>query len=246
MFNDIDAKKKKIDEKRPLDKHQVWQLKKYFDVEFTYNTNAIEGNTLNINETKVVLEDGITVGKGKTIKEHLEAINHKEAMDFLEEYVRQREDLTEKFIRDLHTLILNNIDKENPGKYRQKNVTISGSQHKPLDHFKIPEQMKDMIDWYHEKKYKLHPVELSVYLHHRFTYVHPFIDGNGRVGRLLMNFVLLRNGYPLAVIKAKDRERYMEALEKASVNGDYSALFEVVKKALEDSFEIYFHVLEIK
>ena len=193
-----------------------------------------------------MLEDGITVGKGKTIKEHLEAINHKEAMDFLEEYVRQEEDLTEKFIRELHFLISNNIEKESAGKYRQKNVTIPGSQHKPPEHFKIPELMKAMIDWYPEKKIWLHPVELSVYLHHRFTYVHPFIDGNGRVGRLLMNFVLLRNGYPLAVIKAEDRARYMEALEKASVNRDYSTLFDVVKKAVEGSFEIYFHVLEIK
>lgn len=221
-------------------------MKKYFDVDFTYNSNAIEGNTLTINETKVVLEDGITVGKGKTIREHLEAVNHKEAMDYLEEYISQQEDLTEKFIRDLHFLILNNIDKDNAGKYRQKNVTISGSQHKPPEHFKVAELMEDMISWYHGKKNELHPVELSVYLHHKFTYVHPFLDGNGRVGRLLMNFVLLRNGYPLAVIKAKDRERYMESLEKASVNKDYSTLFDVVKKALEDSFEIYFHVLEIK
>lgn len=243
MFEEIDKKKKAIDCKRPFNKETVYNLKKYFDVELTYNSNAIEGNTLTITETKVILEDGITIGKGKTLKEHLEVINHKEAIDYVEDIVNKNIDISEKVIKDLHYIILKSINNENAGRYRSVNVLISGSGHKPPEHFLLPEKMQELINWYDENKNQLHPIVLAAEFHHRFTFIHPFIDGNGRCGRLLMNLILMRNGYPITVIKMEDRNDYMAALEKASVHNNLDEFIKVVEIAVDRSLDTYLYIL---
>ncbi len=243
MFKEIDNKKNILDSKRPLSTAVLNQLKKYYDVELIYNSNAIEGNTLTITETKVVLEDGLTIGKGKTLREHLQVINHKEAIDYIENVIKKDIDISERLIKEINYLILKSINNENAGTYRKINVLISGSEHRPPVHFLVAEKMGDIVKWYEENKDKLHPIELATIFHHKFTFIHPFIDGNGRTARLLMNLILMRNGYPISVIKMEDREEYMIALEKASVINDYTDFVDLVKKAVEDSLDMYLFIV---
>ena len=212
MFAILDDKKQFLDSKRPLSREVLTNLKKYFDVEFTYNSNAIEGNTLTITETKVILEDGLTIGGGKSLREHLEVLNHKEAIDYVQDVVSKEFDLSERVIRDLHHIILKSIDNPNAGVYRKAN----GSMHRPPEYFLVEDKMRELLDWYHENKQTMHPVKLAALFHFKYVYIHPNfpskgrlfceqnarepIDGNGRSARLLMNLILLRNGYPLTVI----------------------------------------------
>lgn len=243
MFEEIDKKKKLLDSKRPFSKTAIDNLKKYYDVELTYNYNAIEGNILTITETKVVLEDGITIWKGKTLKEHLEVINHKEAIDYIEDIVRKDIDISETVIKNLHYIILKSINNENAGMYRSVNVLINDSKHRPPEHFLVEDQMRELISWYNENKTKLHPVELAAVFHHKYTYIHPFIDGNGRSGRLLTNLILMRSGYPICVVKMEDRDEYMNALKKASVNNDYTNFIEIIEKSVDSSLDMYFYIV---
>lgn len=244
MFKEIDEKKKRLNSKRPLDKNALENLKKYFDVELTYNSNAIEGNTLTISETKVILEDGLTIGKGKSLKEHLEVINHKEAIDYIDDIVSKNIDISQRVIKDLHYIILKSIDNKNAGEYRKSNVLISGSKHKPVEHFLVNEKMQELIEWYNKSKDIIHPIELSAEFHFRYVYIHPFIDGNGRSARLLMNLILMRKGYPITVIKTEDREEYMKALEKASLGGNLQDFIKIVAEAVDRSLETYLYIVE--
>lgn len=243
MFGEIDKKKALLDTKRPFNRIIVDNLKKYFDVELTYNSNAIEGNTLTITETKVILEDGLTIGKGKSLREHLEVINHKEAIDYIEDIVNKNIDISERVIRDLHSIILKSIDNKNAGEYRKVNVLISGSQHKPVEHFLVEEKMRELIDWYKENKDKIHPIELAAQFHFKYVYIHPFIDGNGRTARLLMNLILMRNGYPITVIKTDERDEYMRALEEASVEKNINDFIKIIAKAVDRSLDTYLHMI---
>lgn len=161
MFKAIDNKKLILDSKRPLNKEAVNNLKKYFDVELTYNSNAIEGNTLTITETKVILEDGITIGKGKSLREHLEVINHKEALDYVRDIVDKNIDINERVIKDIHHIILKSINNANAGVYRKANVLISGSIHRPVEHFLVENKMSELIKWYDENKKKDSSYKLS-------------------------------------------------------------------------------------
>lgn len=244
MFQKIDAKKAVLDSKRPLSKDSLDNLKRYFDVELTYNSNAIEGNTLTITETKVILEDGITIGKGKSLREHLEVINHKEAIDYVDDIVSKNIDISERVIKDLHYIILKSINNENAGKYRNTNVLISGSSHRPVEHFLVEEKMKELINWYNVNKNKIHPIELAAEFHFRYVYIHPFIDGNGRSARLLMNLILMRNGYPISVIKNDNREEYMKALETASTTGELKSFVDLVADAVDKSLDIYLYIIQ--
>lgn len=244
MFQNIDNKKAILDSRRPLSKEAINNLKKYFDVELTYNSNAIEGNTLTITETKVILEDGITIGKGKSLKEHLEVINHKEAIDYIDDIVSRNIDISERVIKDLHHIILKSINNDNAGKYRNTNVLISGSSHRPVKHFLVEEKMKELIRWYDENKEKLHPIELAAEFHFRYVYIHPFIDGNGRSARLLMNLILMRNGYPISVIRNDDRDEYMKALEIASTIGELNSFVDIVANAVDKSLDTYLYIVQ--
>ncbi len=243
MFNDIDVKKALLDSKTPSSMETLNNLKKYFDLELIYNSNAIEGNTLTITETKVILEDGITIGKGKSLREHLEVINHKEAIDYIDEIVSKDLDITERVIRDLHYIILKSIDNKNAGEYRKSNVLISGSTHRPVEHFLVKERMDELVKWYKDNKDTMHPIELAAEFHFRYVYIHPFIDGNGRSARLLMNLILMRNVYPITVIRNIDREEYMKALEEASTKNELNDFIDIISNAVDRSLDTYLYLI---
>lgn len=226
MFETIDKKKEILDSKRPLPEYTVKSIREHLNLEWTYNSNAIEGNTLTLMETKVVLE-GITVG-GKTMREHLEVINHREAILYVEEIVRDKEPLTEWQIKNIHRLVLKGINDNYAGNYRDQQVIISGARHRPPEPFLIKEKMEELINWYNVDAAALHPVEKAAMLHIIFVGIHPFIDGNGRTSRLLLNLELMKSGYPPIVIRAENRNKYYEALDKAHTTGDSKDFIELV------------------
>ena len=240
-FEAIDAKKKHLDKHRPLPKHTLKSLHENMLVEWTYNSNAIEGNTLTISETKVVLE-GITIG-GKSIREHLEVINHRDAILFLEELVQKDEPLCERNIRDLHRLVLKNIDPENAGVYRRENVVISGAKHRPPEHILVKEHMERMVTEYNEQWRNFHPIQRGALLHGEFVKIHPFVDGNGRTARLLHNFELMKCGYPPAIIQAEMRSEYYDALDLAHTTGDYDKFIELVARCVDRSLDSWLSLL---
>jgi len=239
MFKQCDQLKERLDALRPLPPHTVASLHEQLVLEWTYNSNAIEGNTLTLKETKVVLE-GITIG-GKPMREHFEAINHKEAIDYVEDIVHQQEPLSERVIRSIQQLVLKNIDADNAGRYRQENVVIAGAEHTPPDHLHIPQQMKALLAGYHG--FSGHPVERAARLHTDFVRIHPFVDGNGRTARLLMNLDLILSGYLPVIIKAVDRLRYYEALDKAHTEQDYGDFFALVAHVEEHALQHYLKLL---
>lgn len=241
MFNKIDHLKATLDAYRPLPKAVVKNLHEDLVLRWTYNSNAIEGNTLTLMETKVVLE-GITIG-GKSLREHFEAINHRDAILFVEELVQQQQTLSEWDIRNIHHLILKNIDEQNAGCYRSLNVLVSGATQTPPDHLLVPEQMAAFIS---NLDKNLHPVERAARVHVDFVGIHPFVDGNGRTSRLLMNLELMKAGFPPVVIPVEQRLRYYQALDKAHVDGDYLPFLELVVEVVEQSFQPYFFALGIK
>lgn len=210
-------------------------------MEWTYNSNAIEGNTLTLIETKVVLE-GITVG-GKSMREHLEVINHKEAILFLEDLVKENNELSEFDIKTIHSLVLKGIDNSNAGKYRTENVIISGATHKPPESILVPKQMEQLILRYNGWITQYHPLIIAALLHGEFVKIHPFIDGNGRTSRLLMNFEAIKNGYPPIIIKNEMRPQYYESLDKAHITGDYTDFIKLVVEAEERSLDLYLKVI---
>jgi len=240
-FSRIDTLKKEIDKHRPLSKNIVKSLREKLIVEWTYNSNAIEGNTLTMSETKVVLE-GITVG-GKSVTEHLEAINHKEAIEYLENLIKDKIDLTEWILKNIHKLILKEIDDDNAGKYRNENVTISGASHIPLNHMIVSELMQKMFAEYEREWYRFHPVVKACLLHGEFVKIHPFIDGNGRTARLILNFELMKHGYTPIVIKKDSRADYYEALDLAHTTLDYSNFIQLISDFLVDSELLWLQII---
>ncbi|WP_240377184.1 Fic family protein [Bacillus piscicola] len=244
-FSKVNQLKDKLDQLRPLPPAALKNLKEYYKVEWTYHSNAIEGNTLSLMETKIVLEEGLTVG-GKKLREHFEVINHAEAIDYIEEQVKQETEITHQLIKNLHYLVLKNIDNENAGQYRQLNVRISGSKHTPPHFLQVKNEMDQLISWYEKNKEELHAVELAALFHFKFVYIHPFVDGNGRTARLLMNLILMENGYPPAIVKAEDEKRYKyyEALENASMNDDYTPFIQLIMECVEESLSVYIEAVK--
>ena len=240
-FKKLDELKLKLDSFRPLNPYIVKNLHEDLVLRWTYHSNAIEGNTLTLKETKVALE-GITIG-GKTLREHFEAINHKDAILFMEDLAQKEDKLSEYSIKQIHSLILKNIDDENKGKYRTTNVIISGAEHKPPQSFEVQSQMQEFIKKYNENITKLHPIELASFVHIEFVKIHPFIDGNARTSRLLMNLELIKAGFPPVVIELEDRLEYYKALDIAHTENDYKPFLELMKKVIEKSFEPYFYIL---
>lgn len=237
MFQQIDKKKAALDAKRPLPKYTVQSLREKLFLEWTYNSNAIEGNTLTINETKVVLE-GITVG-GRTLREHLEVINHRDAIRYVEEVVQKEEPFSQWQIKNLHHLVLKGINDKYADVYRDQQVFISGATHTPPAPFKIQEQMNALITWYETEAQQLHPITRGAMLHVIFVGIHPFIDGNGRTSRLLLNLELMKNGYPPIVIKVENRLAYYNALDKSHVMKDYQDFIMLVASEVEASLDLY-------
>jgi len=237
----VDKFKAELDACRPLPPLTVASLRRKLSLNWTYNSNAIEGNTLTLLETKVVIEDGITIGK-KTMREHLEAINHGEAIQFVEDLVTKAEPINEWNIRNIHQLVLKGIDQENAGQYRNVDVEITGASFTPPTHFVLPDKMAELMRWYREDAQQLHPIDRAAQLHTRFVEIHPFVDGNGRTARLLLNFELMREGYPVAIILREDRLDYFKALEKACVERDYTDFTEMVANRVMRSLNLYLAV----
>lgn len=231
MFTIVDQLNQQLAALRPLPPHTLASLHEQLVLEWTYNSNAIEGNTLTLKETKVVLE-GITIG-GKAMREHFEAINHKEAIDYVEAVVSTEEPFSERLIKSLHQLVLKNIDPENAGRYRSENVIIAGADHTPPHHVLVTEQMAEFVRWH--QTFDGHPLERAARLHVDFVKIHPFADGNGRTARLLTNFDLMQSGYQPAIIKATERLAYYEALDKAHTRGDYANFLGLVGAAEEEA-----------
>jgi Fic family protein len=243
-FPELDRLKALLDSHRPLDPAMVANLHEDQVLRWTYHSNAIEGNTLTLMETKVVLE-GITIG-GKPLREHFEAINHREAIGYVEGLVAQAGPLSEHQIKGLHQLVLKNIDDRNAGRYRTSNVIISGARHKPVDFLRVDEAMADFMDWYRGQAQALHPVERAARVHADFVGIHPFVDGNGRTSRLLMNLELMKAGFPPAVLTVERRLEYYRALDAAHVDGDYVPLLSLVTEVVQESFAVYWYALGIR
>ena len=239
-FDEVNSLKKELDSKRPIPKETLKSLRESINLEWTYNSNGIEGNTLTLRETQVVLE-GITVG-GKSIKEHLEAINHEKAILFLDDLVKDNEPISEWNIKNIHQLILKDIDNENAGRYRKENVTIKGATHIPPDYLKVPELMEKLILTYNTWS-EYHPIIQAALLHGELVKIHPFVDGNGRTSRLLMNLVLMNKGYNPVIIKKESRLKYYEALDKAHTTGDYTDFVKLVNASEIEMLNKYLELL---
>lgn len=215
----IDRLKAWLDGFRPLERDILTELKQRYDVSFTYNSNAIEGNTLTQSETELVLSKGITIG-GKTLNEHLEAIGHKEAIDYIETLAQGDRAITAWEIKQIHNLILRKINPDEAGSYRRLDVMAAGTNYRYPAHYLVPQLMTDFVDWLNGAVSELHPVNYATLAHYRFVSIHPFRDGNGRTGRLLMNLLLIRAGYPIAIIDNQVRNEYINALAYGQQNGD--------------------------
>lgn len=235
----LEEKLKQLNRKRPLSPSIAQQLRERFEVEMTYNSNAIEGNTLTLKETYWVIQQGITV-KGKPLKYHLEAKNHKEALDFLYELIDHKKKITisEHLIKSLHSIILENIDKKIAGAYRKTDVFITGADHLPPSPLDVPADMNELIKWCQKNYNKLNIIEFSALFHHKFVQIHPFQDGNGRAGRLLMNIFLMQSGFPLTIIQNNDRKKYYRVLAMAD-NGNLKPLVNFIAQSVLRSLTIY-------
>lgn len=212
-FQKADENNRQLSAYRPLPPETLRSLREYYRIGLTYTSNALEGNSLTESETKVVIEDGLTI-EGKPLRDHYEAVGHARAYDFIYQ-ITENERLTEEDILHLHRLFYQQIDVDEAGRYRQVKVYISGSHYAVSAVSKIPAEMRKLVIWYNENEKHIHPIELAASLHRRFVFIHPFVDGNGRVARLLMNLALLRNGYTIAIIPAILRHEYIYSLEKA-------------------------------
>lgn len=234
IFSRIDFLKEQSDKMRPLTVGELKQLQEEFLVEYTYNSNAIEGNTLTLQETALVLE-GLTIGQ-KPLRDHLEAVGHKDAFLYVQELVRDRVPFSETIIKQIHTLVL--MDRpEDRGVYRRIPVRIMGAYHTPPNPVMVPELMEKLVAEF--KVSKLHPIEKAVLFHLKFEGIHPFVDGNGRTGRLILNLFLMQNGYPPINVKFADRKRYYDAFDSYDRDNDSSAMVEIVAEYIDERLTKY-------
>src|SRR3990167_994376 len=235
----LEEKLTKLNKLRPLPKSAVQKLREKFQIEMIYNSNAIEGNSLTLKETFLVINEGITV-KGKPLKDHLEAKDHHAALEYLYDLIDKdkKHTVSEMLIKNLHQIIVQETDKEWAGRYRNANVIIGGSNHTPPDALQVPNKMRDLIMWLNSQKNKLNVIELTALLHHELVRIHPFFDGNGRTARLVMNLFLMQAGYPLVVIMKTDRKKYYDVLDKAD-KGEYEPLIKFIATSVERSLDIY-------
>ena len=239
----IDTLKDWLDDFRPLPAAVVTELRKRYIVRLTYHSNAIEGNTLTQSETELILEKGITIG-GKTLVEHLEVIGHREAIYYIESLAWQDNAIAEWEIKQIHNLILRKIDPESAGRYRQLDVKAAGTDYRYPPHYLLPELMSDFVSWLNsEDSRTLHPLVYATEAHYRFVSIHPFQDGNGRTGRLLLNLLLLQKGYPIVIISNPIRKQYIDALAFGQNHeNDLTQLLDIIIDSAQTSL---IEVLEI-
>jgi len=237
--NRLQEKLKLLQQSRPLSPTIVAKLRERFMLEMTYHSNAIEGNTLTLRETYLVISEGITI-KGKSLNDHLEAKNHHEALEFIYDLVEHNSPhtISEHLIRELQNIVVGSIDRSIAGTYRDVEVAITASSHQPPRAIEVPGKMNDFIKWYQSQQTKINPVELAALSHHRLVNIHPFADGNGRTSRLLMNIILMQSGYPLVVILKHDRRKYYEALSNAD-RGDNQPFIDFISRSVERSLDLY-------
>ena len=241
-YTALTNKKNTLDQYRPLPPALVKNLEEWFLIELTYTSNAIEGNTLTRKETAAVVEKGLTIG-GKSLVEHLEATNHAKALqDIMKLASSKTLDLTENDILTIHNTILRGIDDENAGHYRSIPVRISGSQVILPNPARVPDHMQKFISWLTSDP-DLHPVRLAAEAHYRLVTIHPFTDGNGRTARLLMNLILMQHGYSPALIRKRDRMKYISSLEKAQLGDSIDDYHKVVFNAVNRSLDIYLNAV---
>lgn len=242
-LKEILSLKEELDHKRPLTEAELKRLNEEFMVEYTYNSNAIEGSTLTLKETSLVLQ-GITINK-KPLKEHLEAIGHKDAFYYVCDLVKEKTPLTESIIKQIHSLVLV-ADPQDRGVYRKLPVRILGANHTPPQSYLVPKQMEDLMINYKKWIKTKNIVEVVSLLHLNFEFIHPFIDGNGRTGRLLVNLVLMQNGFPPIDIKFSDRQRYYDCFEDFAISNKPIAMIDLISDLLIQRLKEYLNILSSK
>lgn len=240
VLSTIAELKQELDSLRPLTPGEVMALDEQFAVEYTYNSNAIEGNTLTLRETDLVLR-GLTVDK-KPLKDHLDVVGHKEAFDYVSQLVKGKEPLTERVIKQIHFLVLGR-DIQNRGVYRNVPVYISGAKTQTVEPLLIPEKIQELLKWYQNDAQDDFLTKIALF-HLRFESIHPFIDGNGRTGRLLVNLELMKLGYPPIDIKFTDRNAYYNAFDSYSETGSPKAMFKLFAKYLTERLKRYIETVK--
>ena len=241
LLEKMDENLKKLSALRPLTQGEVERLRDEFLVEFTYNSNAIEGNTLTLRETAMVLE-GVTIDQ-KPLKEHLEIIGHRDAFKYVESLVSRKQEFSEYVIKNIHSLVL--MDRaEDRGVYRRIPVRIMGAFHEPPQPYMVEPIMNDLIVTHAQRKTAMHLVEAIALFHLDFEGIHPFIDGNGRTGRLLINLELMQNGYPAIDVKFSDRRKYYQAFDEYYRNQNELPMVEMVAGYVNERLEQYLSVLQ--
>ena len=240
-FERLIDKKEMLMKARPLPSIALSKIKEALSIEWTYNSNSIEGNTLTLRETQMVLQEGITV-KGKSLREHFEVKNHEIALDHLYAMVGQEEVLNAKAVMELHSYVLRSIEDDYAGRLRTGGVRIAGANFIPPNARKVTDLFDQLFDFIHTNPQDLNTIELATVFHHKFVWIHPFFDGNGKTVRLAMNLLLMNAGFPPAIILSNDRKKYYVALNRAN-KGDYSKLILVMSQALERTLNIYLNAL---
>ena len=245
LLQKADLYKQKISSARPLAKEELKSLDDYFRISFTYSSNALEGNTLTISETKILLEDGITVG-GRPLKDCYEAVGLGAAYDFMLELARQQDmKITEETIWKLHRLFYQKVDADQAGQYRSIQVYISGTEYIPPSPKDIPQLMKHLADQIHSSRSTLHPIELAAMAHKRLVDIHPFVDGNGRTARLLMNLILVNAGYGVVSIPPIWRNDYINALSASRRLNDIEPFSKLIAECVIETERDYCRLLKL-
>lgn len=242
ILDEIDAMKKQLDSLREFDSFRIAQA---LELEYTFESNRIEGNTLTLRETDLVINEGLTIS-GKSMREHLEAINHAEAIAYIKQLMYRSFPFNERELLSIHNLILRGIIPEDAGRYRRVQVMIKGSAHMPPQPFMVPKEMEDYFIWYDENKSKLHPIILAAEMHQRLVTIHPFIDGNGRTSRLVMNLILLQNGYVIANIKGdyESRMSYYQSIENVQTSGNKEDFLLFIAHIEKECLERYLNIIK--
>jgi len=245
MLQQLTEKKKKLDNFKPFPIELVENLDEWYKIELTYTSNAIEGNTLTRQETAIVVEKGLTV-EGKTLNEHLEAVNHAKAVSFIKKLLadkKTRKEITESDILEIHRIILSGINDAYAGRYRNIAVRIAGSRVVLPNPVRVPELMEDFMEWLRGDNQE-HTIKIAADAHFKLVSIHPFVDGNGRTARLLMNLLLTQEGYPPAIIKTENRKFYINAIEKGQLTGSMDDYYKIIYEAVDKSLDIYLDALE--
>lgn len=242
--NQIQIKKQQLDQYKPFPKSVISNMNEWFKIELTYTSNAIEGNTLTRQETALIIDKGITV-EGKSITEHQEAINHAHAFEYIQNLVNNKDKkITEQDILTIHSIILKNIDNENAGRYRSVPVRIAGSRAVMPNPLRVPKFVGEFFLWLSKPVNNI--IRTAFDAHFKFVSIHPFTDGNGRCARLLMNLILMQNGYPPSIIQKENRKKYISVIEKGQLTGDLNDYYFFMEQSLEQTIDIFLQTFESK